>query len=346
MEDDTTTPSVIFKDLFGTPVVARFDQPDSSSDGGALLLKACDQRLGLTAAIAACVSDTRQPGKVVHSFHDRVRQRVFGIACGYEDCNDAGRLADDPMQKLLVERDPIAGEALASQSTLSRFENALGPKALMRMGNALTDTVIARHRKRLKGRAKRITVELDPTDDPTHGAQQLAFFNGHYDTGCYLPVAGFVQFDAEPEQYLFAYLLRPGNADAKRGAIGLLRRILARLRAAFPKARVLVRLDGGFAGPELFDYLEAERVDYGVAMAGNAVLKRLAEPLMKKVRRLSKRSQQTEHLYGECPYAAGSWSRGRRVIIKAEVVRLGDRDPKDNPRFVVTNLRRVPQRSL
>jgi hypothetical protein len=344
MRDDTTTQPVVFKDLFGKPVVACFDQPDSSSDGGAVLLKACDDRLGLTEAIATCVADTRQPGKVIHSFRDLVRQRVFGIACGYEDCNDAQRLAEDPMQKLLIERDPIEGCALASQSTLSRFENALGPKALMRMGNALADTVIARHRKRLKGRVKRITVELDPTDDPTHGAQQLSFFNGHYDTWCYLPVAGFVQFDEEPEQYLFAYMLRPGNADAKLGAIGLLRRILARLRAAFPKARVLVRLDGGFAGPEMFDYLEAERVDYVVAMAGNAVLKRLAEPLMKKARRMSRRSQQTEHLYGECQYAAGSWSRKRRVIIKAEVVRLGHRDPKDNPRFVVTNLRRVPQR--
>lgn len=344
MRDDITTQPVLFKDLFEKPLVARFDQPDSSSDGGALLLKACDQRLGLTDAIAACVSDTRQPGKIVHSFHDLVRQRVFGIACGYEDCNDAERLAEDPMHKLLVDRDPIAGDLLASQSTLSRFENAVGPKALMRMGNALADTVIARHRKRLKGRAKRITVELDPTDDPTHGTQQLTFFNGHYDTWCYLPIAGFMQFDDEPEQYLFAYLLRPGNADAKLGAIGLLRRILARVREAFPKARVLVRLDGGFSGPEMFDYLESERVDYVVAMAGNAVLKRLAEPLMKKARRLSRHSQQTEHLYGECQYAAGSWSRKRRVIIKAEVVRLGTRDPKDNPRFVVTNLRRVPQR--
>jgi hypothetical protein len=161
MRDDTTTQPVLFKDLFGKPVVARFDQPDSSSDGGAVLLKACDQRLGLTDAIAACVSDPRQPGKVVHSFHDLVRQRVFGIACGYEDCNDAGRLAEDPMQKLLVDRDPIAGDSLASQSTLSRFENALGPKAQMCMGNVLADTVIARHRRRLKGRVKRITVELD-----------------------------------------------------------------------------------------------------------------------------------------------------------------------------------------
>ena len=257
MRDDTTRQSVVFKDLFDKPVVARFDQPDSSSDGGALLLKACDERLGLTDALVGCLDDGRQQSKVEHSLHELVRQRVFGIACGYEDCNDAARLSQDPIHKLLVGRDPMEGAALASQSTLSRFENALGPKALMRMGLALADTVIARHRKRLRGRVKHITVELDPTDDPTHGAQQLSFFNGHYDTWCYLPTAGFVQFDDEPEQYLFAYVLRPGNANAKLGAIGILRRILERLGRGFPKAKVLVRLDGGFAGPEMFEFLEA-----------------------------------------------------------------------------------------
>ncbi len=184
MRNNTTRQAVVFKDLFGKPVVARFDQPDSSSDGGAVLLKACDERLGLTDALARCLPDGRQQSKVAHSFHDLVRQRVFGIACGYEDCNDAARVGDDPVHKLLVGRDPVEGAALASQSTLSRFENALGPKSLMRMGLALADRVIARHRRRLRGRVKRITVELDPTDDPTHGAQQLSFFNGHYDTWC------------------------------------------------------------------------------------------------------------------------------------------------------------------
>jgi hypothetical protein len=265
--DDTTRQSVIFNDLFGKPVVARFDQPDSSSDGGALLLKACDERLGLTEALTSCLHDARQQSKVAHSFHDLIRQRVYGIACGYEDCNDAARVSDDPIHKMLVDRDPIEGSALASQSTLSRFENALGAKPLMRMGMALADTVVSRHRKRLRGRVRRITVELDPTDDPTHGGQQLTFFNGHYDTWCYLPVAGFIQFDDEPEQYLFGYVLRPGNANAKLGAIGILRRILARLRRAFPKAKLQVRLDGGFAGPEMFDFLDAERVEYVVAMA-------------------------------------------------------------------------------
>ncbi len=344
MSDDTTRQSVVFKDLFGKPVVAQFDQPDASSDGGAVLLKACDERLGLTAALADCLHDPRQQSKVAHSFHDLIRQRVYGMACGYEDCNDAARIGEDPVHKMLLDRDPVEGSTLASQATLSRFENALGPKSLLRMGTALADTVVTRHRKRLRGRARRITIELDPTDDPTHGGQQLTFFNGHYDTWCYLPVAGFLQFDDEPEQYLFGYVLRPGNANAKLGAIGILRRILTRLRRAFPKAKLQVRLDGGFAGPEMFDFLEAERVEYVVAMASNPVLKRLAEPLMKQARRLSKASGETAHVYGECRYAARSWSRERRVIIKAEVVRLAGREPKDNPRFVVTNLRRVPQR--
>lgn len=344
MPDDTTRQAVVFNDLLGKQVVAQFDQPDSSSDGGALLLKACDERLGLTRAIAACMADSRQPGKVVHSLEDLVRQRIFAIACGYEDCNDAARLSADPMHKLLLERDPISGEALASQPTLSRFENALGPKTLMRMGSALADTVIARHRRRLRARVKRITLELDPTDDPTHGAQQLTFFNGHYDTWCYLPVAAFAQFDEEPEQYLLAYLLRPGNATASLGAIGLLKRLVARLRQAFPTARVRVRLDGGFAAPEMFAYLESERLEYVVAMAKNPVLGAQAEPLMAQVRVLSAASGQTEHRYGDCRYAAKSWKRERRVVFKAEVVRLGEREPKDNPRFVVTNLRHRPQR--
>ena len=344
MRHGGTRQSVVFKDLFDRPVVACFDRPDSSSDGGALLLKGCDERLGLTQAMAACVRDPRQQSKVAHSFHDLIRQRVYGIACGWEDCNDAARLGGDPVHKLLLDRDPLEGEALASQPTLSRFENALGAKSLLRMGLVLAEAVIRRHRKRLRGRVRRITVDLDPTDDPTHGGQQLTFFNGHYDTWCYLPMAGFIQFDEEPEQYLFGYLLRPGNANAKRGAIGMLRRILSRLRRAFAKAKLRVRLDGGFAGAEMFDFLEAEGVEYVVAMAANPVLKALAEPLMGQARQRSDNSAETEHVYGECRYAAGSWRCERRVIIKAEVVRLAGREPRDNARFVVTNLRGRPQR--
>jgi hypothetical protein len=338
VEDVTTEQSVLFPDLFGKLVVAKFDQPHASSDGGAILLKAADRRLGLTDRLAACLRDHRQAGKITHGLAELLRQRVFALACGYADCNDAARLADDPIHKMLVGRDPIDGDALASQPTLSRFENSVSRTVLFRMGKALSEVVVETQRRRRKGRAKRITIELDPTDDPTHGRQQLSLFSGHYDSWCYVPLLGFLQFDDEPEQYLFTYLLRPGNAPAKLGAASILRRIIAQIGDAFPKAEILVRLDGGFASPEIFELLEAAKVAYVIAMAGNPVLARHAEPLMKNVRRHSKRSGRTEHRYRSCRYAAGTWDRQRRVVIKAEVVRLDDREPRDNPRFVVTNM--------
>jgi hypothetical protein len=328
----------LFPDLFDKRLVARFDQPHGSSDGGAILLKAADQRLGLTSGLAACLRDKRQPGKIGREVVDLFRQRVFAIACGYADCNDAARLADDPIHKKLVGRDPIDGDSLASQPTLSRFENTVSRTALFRMAKVLGETVVETHRRRRKGKAKLITIELDPTDDPTHGGQQLSLFNGHYDTWCYLPIVGFLKFDDEPEQHLFAYVLRPGDAPAKLGALGIFRRVLDKLIDAFPKADLLVRLDGGFASPEVLDFLDDAKLDYVVAMPGNTVLARHAETLMKRARRYSKRSGKTEHVYGACRYAAGSWDRKRRVVIKAEVVRLEGREPKDNPRFVITNL--------
>jgi DDE family transposase len=327
----------------GKPIVAAFDQAHASSDGGVVLLKSLDTQLQLTKRLAGCLVDTRQPGKVQHQALELVRQRVFGLACGYADCNDAARLADDAVHKLLLDRDPIAGRALASQPTLSRFENAVTWVPLRDMAHALADTVIETHRRRLKGRATRITIDLDPTDDPTHGQQELTFFNGHYDTACYLPIVATVTFNDELAQYAVAAVLRPGNAPATRGARGLLRRLLAKLRAAFRGATYRVRLDGGFAHPKLFQFLEQQQVEYVVAMASNQRLEKRARRLMGKARMQSKATGQTAHLYGETRYAARSWTRKRRVIIKAEVVRHPGRDPKNNPRFVVTNLPDAPE---
>ncbi len=344
MSNDTIPQTVLFPDLFNKPLVATFDQPHASSDGGAILLKAAEARYGLIDGFARCLVDDRQPGKVRHTLEDLLAQRIFGLACGHPDANDADRLADDPIHKLLLERDPVDGDPLASQPTISRFENQVGVHALYAMGRELAANVIDRHRQRLHGRARRITIDLDPTDDPTHGAQQLTFFNGHYDGWCYLPLLAFLTFNDEVEQYLCAAILRPGNAPAMRGAIGTLCRVLALLRLAFPRARFLVRLDGGFATPEMFDFLDAEPgLDYVVAMAENAVLTRCAEPAMVDARVLSDTSGQTEHVYTEASYAAGTWPHERRVVIKAEVVRLAGREPRENPRFVVTNLRQTPR---
>lgn len=344
MADDSTTECLLFPEIFSKPVVARFDQRQGSSDGGAILLKAAERRYGLIDGLASCLQDKRQAGKVDHSLRELLAQRVFALACGYPDANDSARLAADPMHKMLLDRDPIAGRDLASQPTLSRFENASGPKDLYRMGEALATSVMQRHAQRLRGRVRRVTIDLDPTDDPTHGAQQLSFFNGHYDTWCYLPVMAFVTFNDEAEQYLCAAVLRPGNVTAAVGAAGILRRLILLVLRLLPGARIRVRLDGGFAHPLLLAFLEAEpQVEYVVAMAKNAVLKRKAQPALRQARQLSRHSRQTEHVYGEASYAARTWLQPRRVILKAEVVRAPGKKPKDNPRFVITNMQQSPR---
>ncbi len=343
MRDFTTTPCLRFPDLFDRPLTATFDVPNASSDGGAVLLKAADRRLGLIPRLAGALVDERQRGKVRHALADLLGQRIYGLALGYDDAHDAARLADDPMHKLLLGRDPVTGDALASQPTLSRFENDVTRGELLAMSEALFETVLDRHARRRR-KVRRITLDLDVTDDPTHGAQQLSCFNGFYDHACYLPLLAFLTFDREREQLLCAAALRPGNAPTPQGALTFLKRIIGRLQERFPNARILVRLDGGFAAPELFEFLDEVGVDYVVAMAKNPVLEREAELDMIIARVLSEHSGQTEHVYTDFAYAAGTWDRERRVVCKAEVVRLEGRAPRLNPRFVVTNLTGKAQR--
>jgi hypothetical protein len=343
MKKNNTKQGVLFTGFSKKAVVAQFDQDHGSSDGGAVLLKAIDDRLGLSQRLATCLRDRRQPGKIQHAYHELFQQRMFGIACGYADGNDAARLSDDPVFKLLAGRDPIDGRTLASQPTLSRFERAPRRGELLRMAEALADAVIQRHRRR-KRKAKLITIDLDPTADPTHGGQQLTFFNWVYDAWCYLPLAGFLSFDAEPEQYLFCYMLRPGNAPAKLGCLPMLKRLLPRLRRAFPKARLRIRLDAGFSGSELFDFFEAERLEYVVCMQKNSPLMAHAQPMLQPLREAVAAGDDPPPVYSECLYRARSWRRERRVIIKADIALHPGRKPKDNPRFILTNLRGSPQR--
>lgn len=341
----SSTQTVLFSEVALKPVRVVFDEPAQTSDAGLILLKAADNSMKLTARLAAVLPDDRDPTKVVHSCRDLLRQRVFGLAAGYADANDAARLGSDPMHKLVTDRDPFSEVDLASQPTLSRFENRPRPRDLFRMGWELATSVIDHQaRMRRPRKVRRITIDMDPTDDPTHGAQQLSMFNGHYDSWCYLPMLGFLTFDDEPEQYLFTAVLRAGNAHATLGARGILKRVISYLWCRFPKATIRVRLDGGFAAPAMLELLESLGVEYLVGMPGNSVLDSRAEDLMTRVRGLSTESGQTETLFGETRYSAGSWGDiVRRVVIKAEVVRLDGREPRDNSRFVVTNLRLSPE---
>ena len=342
LNEPTTTQTVLFPDLADRPLTATFDRPHASSDGGAILLQGADRSLGLLAALAATVPDARASARVTHGVGDLIAQRVFAIACGHPDGNDADRLADDPIHKLLLGRDPIDGGRLASQPTISRFEHTAAPRMLLAMGAALADTVIARHRRRRR-RVRLITIDLDVTEDQTHGAPQLTFFNGFYDHWCYLPLVASLTFDDEARQYLVAAILRPGNAGGTVGAGGLLRRLLPKLGRAFPAARLRVRLDGGFATPAIFDHLETAGVEYVVAMGNNPVLTRHAEPYVTPLRAVVATTHDTATTYGEAAYQAGSWAAPRRAIIKAEVVWHDGREPRDNPRFVITNLRQTPE---
>jgi hypothetical protein len=343
VSDPNVPQTVLFPDLFDKPLTVTFDQVHASSDGGAILLKAADRALRLTESLAAALGERRSAARVTQPWADVLTQRIFGLACGYADANDADGLADDPIQKLLLDRDPIDGRRLASQPTISRFENALGPRTLYRLGEALADTVVARHRRR-KRMARLITIDVDVTEDPTHGAQQLSFFNGFYGGWCYLPLMVFLTFDDEPRQYLVTALLRPGTAPATRGVPGVLRRLIPKLWAAFPRARVRVRMDGGFATPAIFDELEAAGVEYVVAMAKNAVLDAAAAPLLVEARALAEGRGVSARVFGETAYQAGTWPHPRRAVIKAEVVVHPGRELRENPRIVITNLRHHPER--
>jgi hypothetical protein len=323
----TQCSSLSFGFLGRRQVVGRFDGGKLSSDGGLVLLAEIDRIFGVTKRLASCLRDRRQQAKVRQSVHDLVRQRIYQIVAGYEDCNDADTLAADPVLKVACGRNPETGRDLASQPTLSRFENAVSPTELYRMGKALIDLFIEGHRQP----PQEIVLDLDATDDPTHGQQELAFFHGYYDEYCYLPMLVFAQADGEPHQ-LVAAVLRPGNVHAGHGSVKLLKRIVAKLREAWPEVRIVVRGDSGEALPEVYEWCEAEGVDYVIGLARNSRLQGLGEPFLEAAREECRQTEEKVRHCHDLTYAADSWPHERRVVVKAEVSAKGD-----NPRFVVTS---------
>ena len=334
---------VLFEDLFEKPVISVFDSELRTSDAGVALLGRVDRKIGLTEALCGVLRDTRDPARVSHSYSELLRLRVFSIALGYPDGNDSARIGHDPIMKLVCGRAPSSEFSLASQPTLWRFENGLGGREVVDMGRRLERFVIDRLKKH-RPRARLITIDLDPSVDPTHGQQPLSFFNGHYDTWCYLPMFGFLSVDGSSEQHLFHARLRPGLSKESRGTITLLRRTVATLRKRFKKAKIRVRLDAGFAFPRVLAVLDELKVEYLVAMPGNPKLSSLASTHMQAARALASRLESTVTLYGECRYQTGSWRSERRVVYKAEVVHAPGKSPKDNARYVITNLRHKPER--
>jgi hypothetical protein len=311
------------------PITVAFDAPHISSDGGALLLRQIEDRLRLSARLAALLPDERDPRKVQHDRHEQVRQRLYQIALGYPDCNDADRLRHDPLLKSVCGCSPQA-EGLSSQPTLSRLENAVDGRTL----RVLLREIEEQYVRSFTEAPEVIVLDIDSTDDPMHGQQQLSFFHGYYDQHMYHPL---VIFDGERGQLVSA-VLRPGNAHAARGAMGVLRRIIRRLRQRFPHVQIVVRGDSAFAVPRVLRMLEdLERELGGIAyvfgLAQNPVLLRFGAAALSGARLRFQATQQTVQHFDAFAYAAETWPQARHVIMRAEVSEHGA-----NPRFVVTSL--------
>jgi Transposase DDE domain group 1 len=326
----STTASIRFGTALGVPLETRFDAGRLTSDGGLPWLVEAETEIGLCAAFAAEIPDWRRRS-ARHSLAALVRQRVFQITCGYQDQDDADTLRSDPLLKLACGRWPESGPDLASQPTLSRLENAVDRRACYRLGRALLE-VYLRERERL-GRPARILLDLDGTDDPTHGDQEGSAYHGYFRRHMYHPL---LVFDGQTDQ-LVAAVLRPGNAHGSRGAIAVLKRIVRALRARWPGVRIELRADSGFAVPALYDWCEQERIAYTIGLVPNPRLEALAAPLLAEAQRQHAEGGAKVRLAGEAAYRAETWSRPRRVVFKAEALEKGP-----NTRFVVTTRAEEP----
>ena len=326
MLPNSATPSYTFATPTAVPLHAAFDGGRLTSDGGLPWLAQADTTLGLCARIAAFVPEWRKrTGQ--HTLETLVRQRVFQIACGYADQDDADTLRHDPVFKLVCGRLPDTGAPLASQPTLSRLDNAMDRRACYRLAVALVDLYLCERER--AGAPTRILLDLDGTDDPTDGAQEGTAYHAFYGQHMYHPL---LIFDGDTNQLITA-VLRPGNAHVNRGVVAMLKRLLPALQQRWPGVQLVLRADSGFATPALYELCEDLGVEYTIGLVPNARLKRLGEPVLAAAQQqqAAEPVAKVRH-FGAAEYQADGWTRARRVVIKAEVLEKGP-----NVRFVVTN---------
>jgi hypothetical protein len=319
----------LFPGLGGRLGVARFDGGAISSDGGLVLLHGVERRTGILGRFARCFTDYRDPALVEHPVDALVRQRVYGLALGYEDLNDHEALRHDPLLAAAVGRDTLAGKSTLNRLELSSPEDAatdrykkvvLDQDAVDRL---LVDVFLGSHDEPPGS----IVLDLDTTDFALHGHQEKRFFHGYYDQYCYLPLYVFAG------DHLLLARLRPADIDAAAGATGEVARIVARIRARWPETTLTIRGDSGFCRDELMSWCEANGVFYVLGLARNSRLQEAIAPELEEARRLYEETGEAARVFTEFGYQTlDSWTRPRRVVAKAEHLPRGS-----NPRFVVTN---------
>jgi hypothetical protein len=319
------TDTVCNCELFEFPAVkkravsASFTGGEVTSDGGLPLLRQTDRRIGLTKALAKVLPDPRDPERIEHPLLALVRQRIYGLAAGYEDLNDHDTLRHDLAWQTAVERD----RALASSPTLCRLDNRADRAVAWAVHEVLVSQFIASFAQP----PGELILDFDTTDDRVHGRQAGAFFHGYYGDYCFLPLYVFCG-----EQLLVAYL-RPGNVGAAQHAWAVLKLLVRRSRQVWPQVKIIFRGDSGFCRWRLLRWCEANNVHYLVGLAKNARVLGLAQRFIEQAEQGFAPQQEKQRLFGEVNYAADTWDKERRVLVKAEHTAKGS-----NPRFVVTNL--------
>ena len=316
MAECTTTPE-LFPACKSRKVEVDFNGGDITSDAGALLLRQVDRKIGLTRDLNKVLHDPRRKGSCEHTQLAMLRQRIYGLILGYEDLNDHDTLRDDLALQTAVECD----KALASSPTLCRLENRADRETAKEISKLIVEKFIAS----FKEAPTRLVLDFDATDDPVHGQQQDRFFHGYYDHYCFLPLYVFCD-----SQLLAAYL-RPSNIDGARHAWAILSLLVKRLRKAWPTVEIILRGDSGFCRWRMLRWCDNNRVGYIVGLAKNKRINAIAADLMAEAEAQYEATAEKQRLFSETMYAAKSWDRERRIIMKAEYGRQGS-----NPRYVVT----------
>jgi Transposase DDE domain group 1 len=314
-------------------VVAQFNGGRITSDGGGLLLREVERRIGLLNRLADCFRDGRDAGRVQHSVREMLAQRIFGLALGYEDLNDHEQLRTDPLMSVLADKADLE-RPLAGKSTLNRLElggeagDVDGYKKIHYDAESIDELLVSLFLEAHEEAPQEIVIDLDATDLPVHGHQERRFFHGFYNHYCYLPLY-ILSGD-----HLLGVRLRPANIDASAGALEEVERIVGQIREAWPEVKITLRADSGFCREALMSWCEAHGVDYVLGFARNERLRRIIDPQMQEAAALHRQNGQAARVFTEFDYQThDSWSRSRRVVAKAEQL-----EGKENPRYVVTSL--------
>jgi hypothetical protein len=317
--------------IAGKGVRIAFDGGRLTSDAGVLVLADIERRLGIAERLARCIADPREPGRVHHTLAEMIRFRVLLIAAGYPDANDCDALRTDPAFKMAVGRPPESGPDLCSQPTMSRLENLSTATALKRMMAAMVELFCDSFAEV----PRRIVLDIDDTEDRVHGHQELARFHAYYDERCFLPIHVYEATTGRP----VAVILRKGKTPDGAEVALLLRHIIRRIRARWPRVDIVVRGDSHYGRPEAMSWCERERVGYVFGLAGNKVLLRRVAALAEAaaLERIEGKAAKVRR-FGEFAYAAKTWHVDRRVIARVEASDRGS-----DSRFVVTNLAGTPR---